>query len=163
MKTLLQIGCGPKRLGQLPQYFQTGWAEVRLDIDSEMDPDIVASIADLSNVGSASYDAIWLSHNIEHLFHHEAKAMVVQLKRVLKTDGWAIVTCPDIRSAMEHALKHGLDSPVYYSGMGPITPRDILFGHQESVKNGNEFMAHKNGLDLASMAKVFEKSGFARF
>lgn len=163
MKKLLHIGCGPKRLKHLPPYFHQGWEEIRLDIDTAVNPDIVASIADMSGVESAAYDGVWSSHNIEHLFHHEAIELLKQLKRVVKADGWAIITCPDIQSAMKHAVEHGLDHPLYQSGMGPISPRDILFGHQASVRNGNEYMGHKNGFDLQSMADIFRQSGFKRF
>ncbi len=103
-RTLLHIGCGPKRLEHLPAYFQEGWKEVRLDIDPSVKPDIVASIADLGEVEANAYDAVWSSHNIEHLFHHEAKRMTTRIRNVLKRDGWFIVTCPDIRGAMAHAL-----------------------------------------------------------
>ena len=162
-KTLLHIGCGPKRLKHLPAYFQSDWEEIRLDIDPSVNPDIVASITDLSDVESDAYDAVWSSHNIEHLFHHEAIEMTTQIRRILKKDGWFIVTCPDIRSAMQHALKHGMDSPLYQSRKGPISPRDILFGHQASIKDGNEFMAHRNGFDLKGLAEVFDQSGFRKF
>lgn len=162
-KSLLHIGCGPKHLEHLPTYFQKGWKEVRLDIDPDVEPDIIASIADLSDVEPGAYDAVWSSHNIEHLFHHEAQHMTAQIRNLLKKKGWVIVTCPDIKAAMEHALSHGMDNPVYQSGMGPITPRDILFGHQTSIKAGNEYMAHKNGFDLQGLASVFRQSGFEKF
>ena len=128
-----------------------------------MEPDIIASITDLSDLEANVYDAVWSSHNIEHLFHHEAQRMTAQIRKVLKKNGWLIVTCPDIKAAMEHTLKHGMDSPVYQSGMGPITPRDILFGHQASINAGNEYMTHKNGFDLQGLAGVFRQSGFERF
>ncbi|WP_407495230.1 class I SAM-dependent methyltransferase [Pseudooceanicola sp. MF1-13] len=162
-KTLLHIGCGPKRLKHLPSYFQSGWTEVRLDIDPSVNPDITASITDLSGVEKGAYDAVWSSHNIEHLFHHEAIEMVKQVRQLLTPDGWFVVTCPDIKSAMRHALKHGLDDPLYHSAKGPITPRDVLFGHLASIEAGNEFMAHRNGFDLKSLASVFDQSGFRKF
>lgn len=136
---------------------------MRLDIDPSVKPDILASITDLSGVETESYDAVWSSHNIEHLFHYEAQRMTSQIRTVLKKSGWLIVTCPDIKAAMEHALRCGMDSPVYQSRMGPITARDILFGHQASIKGGNEYMAHKNGFDLQGLASVFRQSGFERF
>lgn len=163
MKRLLHIGCGPKRLQHLPAFFHNGWEEIRLDIDPAVEPDIVASIVDLSGVDSDAYDAVWSSHNIEHLFHHEAISMLTQLRRVLKPDGWCVVTCPDIRTAMAFALEHGLDAPMYQSAMGPISARDMLYGHMASIQHGNEFMAHKNGFDLNSMAEVFRAAGYPRF
>jgi len=162
MKSLLHIGCGPKYLKHLPSFFQSGWVETRLDIDPSVNPDIIASITDLSQIETGSHDAIWSSHNIEHLFHHEAQVAAAEFLRVLNDKGWVIVTCPDVRTAIAHALEKGMDEPLYQSGMGPITPRDILFGHQNSIQNGNVYMAHKNAFDLRSLADLFKNSGFSK-
>lgn len=102
---------------------------MRLDIDSEMDPDIVASIADLSDVATARYDAIWSSHNIEHLFHHEARAMVAQLKRVLKAEGWAIVTNGSSPHPQLYTLRHNsstkkTNSDLGYAGLWVASSRE---------------------------------------
>ena len=47
------------------------WREIRLDLDPAVQPDIVCSITDMSPVATDSVDAIWSSHNLEHLQRHE--------------------------------------------------------------------------------------------
>jgi len=104
---------------------------------------------------------LWSSHNIEHVFHHEAADVCAGFAHVLKKTGWAIVTCPDINTAIQFAAKHGIDGVMYQSSMGPITPRDIIFGHQKSIQQGNDYMAHRNGFDLKSLRDAFLRGGFS--
>jgi hypothetical protein len=68
MKTFLHIGCGPKRKNQTTRGFNSAdWHELRLDIDEGVNPDITGTMTDMSAVADASVDAIFSSHNIEHL------------------------------------------------------------------------------------------------
>ena len=161
-KTLLHVGCGKKRLTDLPDYFASGWREVRYDIDPSCEPDIQGDITDLAGVKKASADAIWSSHNIEHLFAHEAPKAIAEFRRVLKKKGFLILTCPDLKSACRVAGERGLDATLYTSRMGPITPRDVLFGHQRSIRAGGEYMAHKNGYDLTSLNALLSRGGFRK-
>ena len=48
------------------------WQEVRLDISEQVAPDIIGTITDMEAVADGSMDALWSSHNIEHVFPHEA-------------------------------------------------------------------------------------------
>ncbi|MCP3972120.1 MAG: class I SAM-dependent methyltransferase [Rhodobacteraceae bacterium] len=162
MKELLHVGCGPKTIKHLPGFFRTGWRESRLDIDPGVSPDILASLTDLSGIESDRFDGLWSSHNIEHVFPHEAAGVCQDFRRVLRPDGFAVITCPDIRVPLQAALKDGLDAAICQSGMGPISARDILFGHQASIAAGNAFMAHRNGFDLTSLRDVLQQAGFRR-
>lgn len=161
-KTLLHVGCGKKTLKQLPSPFANGWREIRYDIDEGCEPDILGDITDLSGVADASVDAVWSSHNIEHLFAHEAPRAIAEFRRVLTGDGFLIITCPDLRSACRVAGEKGLDATLYTSTMGPITPRDVLFGHQASISSGGYYMAHRNGFDLQSLNALLTGGRFRR-
>ena len=160
-KTLLHVGCGRKRLTDLPGFF-ADWREIRYDIDPGCQPDIEGDITDLGAVETASADAVWSSHNIEHLFAHEAPVAIAEFRRVLTGDGFLIITCPDLRSACRVAGEKGLDATLYTSRMGPITPRDVLFGHQRSIRAGGRYMAHRNGFDLQSLNALLSKGGFCK-
>jgi predicted SAM-dependent methyltransferase len=71
-KIFLNVGCGAKDNIRLPECFQGhGWHQVRIDIDPSLEPDIVADITDLSHVKTNSVDAIYSSHNLEHLNLHQ--------------------------------------------------------------------------------------------
>lgn len=161
-KRLLHVGCGRKRLADLPAFFAAGWRETRLDVDPGAKPDILASITRLDGVADGAVDAIWSSHNLEHVFAHEARLAAREMRRVLAPGGFAIVTCPDLTLALRIGAERGLDARIYDSPAGPITVRDMLFGHQASIAAGAGFMAHRNGFDLVSLNALLSGAGFAR-
>lgn len=158
-RTLLHVGCGVETIARLPRYFRTGWAETRLDIDPAVKPDITLSLTDLYQV-KGQYDAIWSSHNIEHLHEHETYGVLLAMRKLLKPGGWAVITCPDIASALHFGYIHGLDHVWYQSPAGPITIRDVIFGHQRSIWAGNDYMAHKNGHSLETLCAKLKSAGF---
>ena len=60
MPNFLHVGCGPKRKNQTTRGFNTPeWAEIRLDIDASVQPDVIGTMVDLSAVESDSVDAIY--------------------------------------------------------------------------------------------------------
>jgi SAM-dependent methyltransferase len=146
----------------LPQPFQSdGWEEIRLDIDDSVNPDILGTITDMSALEDNSCDAVYSSHNIEHVFWHEVPSVIGEFVRVLKPGtGFAIITCPDLQALGERISQGRLDDPIYHSPMGPITPLDILYGHRGAIENGNHYMAHKTGFTGKLMADLLRQHGF---
>lgn len=146
MKTFLHVGCGPKRKDKTTRGFNTPeWDELRLDIDEKVNPDIVGTMLEMSAVADESIDAIFSSHNIEHLYAHEVPVALKEFLRVLKPDGFLVVTCPDLQSVCALIAEDKLTEPAYTSPAGPITPLDILYGHRPPMARGNLFMAHRCG------------------
>jgi hypothetical protein len=85
LRTLLHVGCGPKRKDRTTRGFNTDeWHEVRLDIDASVQPDVTGTMTDMSAVAAASVDAIFSSHNIEHLYPHEVPVALAEFLRVLQ-------------------------------------------------------------------------------
>ena len=81
MKKFLHVGCGPKtKVQTTPVFASDEWEEVRLDIDENCNPDIIAALPDLSDIETSSYDAICSSHNIVHLFPHEDDIALLESK-----------------------------------------------------------------------------------
>ncbi len=160
-RNLLHVGCGLKRLQDLPDYF-ANWREVRYDIDDGCKPDIQGDMTDLNAISDCSIDAIWSSHNIEHLFAHEAPVAIREFQHLLSKDGFRIITCPDLKSACRVAGENGLDATLYTSRIGPITPRDVLFGHQRSIRSGGHYMTHKNRSGLQSLNALLSKGGYKK-
>ncbi|SMP82757.1 Methyltransferase domain-containing protein [Desulfonatronum zhilinae] len=114
------IGCGPKHKDQITKAFNTpDWHEVRLDIDACVSPDIIGTITDMTNVADASMDAIFSSHNIEHLYPHEVPKALAEFNRVLKPDGFLVVTCPDLQSVCTLIAENKLTEPAYTTPAGP--------------------------------------------
>jgi ubiquinone/menaquinone biosynthesis C-methylase UbiE len=159
---LLHVGCGQKYKDRTTQAFNSeAWQEIRLDIDPKAKPDIVGSVTDMSGVENASVDAVFSSHNIEHLYAHEVPKALGEFKRVLKPEGFAVVTCPDLQSICALVAEGKLLEPAYVSPAGPISPIDILFGHRSALAAGNSYMAHRCGFTQKVLANTLREAGFA--
>jgi SAM-dependent methyltransferase len=161
-KRVLNAGSGSSNARALhPVFAPEAWEEIRIDIDPESKPDIVASITDLrSSCATQSFDAIWASHILEHLYAYEVASAFAEFKRTLKPDGFALITLPDLETIASLILDHGLDHVAYTSPAGPITPFDMLFGHSGSIAHGHIYMAHKTGFTCASLGQHFVDAGF---
>ncbi|TWH64212.1 putative SAM-dependent methyltransferase [Azomonas agilis] len=160
-KKLLHVGCGMAGPERLPECFRAeDWQEVRLDIDERVKPDIVASLTDLSPVADASVDAIWSSHNLEHLEGCEVPKALQELYRVLKPGGFALITLPDLKAIAQLIVEGKLDSVIYTSPAGPIKAMDMLFGHQQAIAQGNQYMAHRSGFTRDYLGKKLLQAGF---
>ncbi|MCW6511431.1 class I SAM-dependent methyltransferase [Lichenifustis flavocetrariae] len=163
MPVVLHVGCGPKDIRRMPAYFQDGtWREIRLDIDAAVRPDVLGSMTDMGAVESGSVEAVFSSHNIEHLFPHEVPVALAEFQRVLGPTGFALITCPDLQTVASHVANGRLLDPLYQSGLGPITPLDILYGHRESIARGNHFMAHRGGFTMRTLGAALQETGFGR-
>lgn len=162
VKTVLHVGCGPRESGILHQIFQgDGWKEIRFDIDPDVSPDIVGSITHMDSVPESAMDAVYSSHNLEHLFSHEVPICLKEFLRVLKPEGFALIAVPNLQKVAELVAADKLDTPAYTSPMGPIYPIDILYGFSPSIVAGNIHMAHKTGFTPTSLGKAIMESGFA--
>ncbi len=162
LKRVLNAGSGPHSSRKLhPAFVRDAWQEIRIDIDPQAKPDMVVSITDMkSSFEPESFDAIWSSHTLEHLYAHEVPIALAEFKRVLKPDGFALVTSPDLETVASLILSHGLDHVAYTAPAGPITPLDMLFGHSGFIASGHRFMAHKTGFTCASLGRYFVDAGF---
>jgi ubiquinone/menaquinone biosynthesis C-methylase UbiE len=161
MPTFLHIGCGPKRQAQTTRGFNTPeWNELRLDIDASVAPDVVGTMTDMSAVASGSVDAIFSSHNIEHLYPHEVPVALAEFFRVLSDDGFAVITCPDLQSVCALIAQDRLLDAAYTSPAGPIAPIDILYGYRPSMARGNLYMAHRCGFTKKVLTGTLQSCGF---
>lgn len=160
-RVLLHVGCGTARQERLPECFKTGeWREVRLDIDPGVQPDIVADLTDMQAVPDTCADAIWSSHNLEHLEGYDVPTALAEFRRVLKPGGFALINLPDLQRIAELIVAGQVDQILYRSPAGPITPLDMLFGHQASLQRGNHYMAHRTGFTAERLAHQLNEAGF---
>ena len=138
MDKFLHVGCGPKTKTQTTTEFAgDGWHEVRYDIDEAVNPDIVGTMTDMSAIEDGSYEAVFSSHNIEHLYPHDVPIALAEFHRVLKPKGIAVITCPDLQSVCELVAQDRLTEPAYESPAGPIAPIDIIYGFRRSKSRKN--------------------------
>lgn len=159
-KTVLHVGCGaynPKKLQA--SYRKADWRELRFDIDASVKPDIVGDMLDMQGVEDASVDAVFSSHNIEHLFAHQVPIALKEFYRVLKPGGHVLITCPDLQAIAALVATGQLEEPAYMSPAGPISALDVIYGYGRSIARGNTFMAHKTGFTKGSLARALTLSG----
>mgnify|MGYP001203599076 FL=1 len=161
IKKFLHVGCGPARKENITGEFSLShWHELRFDIDPNVTPDIVGTMTDMSALENAYVDAIYSSHNIEHLYAHEVAEALSEFKRVLNEDGFLILTCPDLQEVAKLVAEDKLLEPAYTSPAGPITPLDILYGFRPSIAQGNTYMAHRCGFTETVLRGTLVANGF---
>jgi predicted SAM-dependent methyltransferase len=160
-KMVLNVGCGyPARQRLHKHFYAAEWREIRLDIDPSVRPDIVCSMTDMSPVMSQSVDAVWSSHNLEHLHRHEVPSALGEIIRVLKPGGMLLLTLPDLQQVAELVVADRLEDEAYLSPSGPVSALDMIFGHAASLARGHAYMAHKTGFTLRSLQNLLVETGF---
>lgn len=161
-RTVLHVGCGAPDPAKLPAaFFPAGaWAEMRLDIDPDVQPDIIASITEMPMVPTSTVDAVWSSHNLEHLASHEVPIALAEFYRVLSPGGFVLVTMPDLQQVAALIAEGRLEEAAYLSAMGPIAPLDMLYGYRPALAAGNAFMGHRTGFVAATLQAHLERAGF---
>lgn len=161
-KIVLHVGSGPDLPTKLNQRFKNAeWREVRLDIDPNVKPDIIASMTDMKVVESGAVDAVWSSHNLEHLFAHEVPVCLAEFYRVLKPGGYALITLPDMLEIAKLIAEDKLEEPTYVSAAGPIAPIDMVFGFRPALASGHVFMAHRTAFTAKTLHRALMMAKFA--
>jgi len=153
---LLHAGCGPNYKEDIRSFHD--WNEIRLDLCEDAAPDIQASFVSLP-FKQESFDAILLMHSIEHVPLRDGHKALCEFFRVLKPQGFLIITCPDLEAVAKFILAHGMAHSVYDAPVGPIYPLDILYGHQEMTQCAPG-MEHKCGYTFWSLKASLENAGF---
>ena len=147
--SLLHVGCGGD---PLPDWLEE-YKETRLDIDESHCPDVVSSMTDMGDVGT--FDAVYCSHALEHLFPYEVEIALKEFKRVLRDGGVAIVFVPDLEDVRP------TEEVLFVSPSGGITGMDLIYGLRKAFKE-NPYMLHKTGFTQSTLAKEFENVGFRK-
>jgi SAM-dependent methyltransferase len=160
-RKFLHVGCGRSAKPNVPKCFLADeWQEIRLDVDPAVAPDVVASMLDMAPVPDASVEGVYSSHNIEHVYPHEVAVALGEFLRVLKPQGFLVLTCPDLQEVCRLVAEDRLAETAYVSEVGPIAPLDILYGHRPQLAQGNLFMAHRSGFTLRTLVEAARAAGF---
>jgi SAM-dependent methyltransferase len=161
IKTFLHVGCGLARKDRTTADFAgPHWRELRLDIDPGVNADIIGTMTHMTAVKTQSVDAVFSSHNIEHLYPHEVPLALREFNRVLKPEGFAVITCPDLQTVAALIAADKLTDAAYASDVGPVAPLDILYGFRPQLAAGNLFMAHHCGFTRKVLAATLVQGGF---
>ena len=162
-RLVLHVGCGPPDDRALYGDFRgPEWREVRLDIDPGVRPDVVASITDMRAVPSASVDAVWSHHNIEHVFSHEVPIVLREFARVLKPGGEVLIATPDLQSVARAIAAGRLEETLYRAPAGNIAALDVVYGMRAEIETGREYMAHRTGFTERTLSRRLSQAGFVR-
>lgn len=157
---LLHLGCGSSVKSDLPIEFHT-FEEVRFDINPAVLPDIVGDVRDLKMLGNESFQVVYASHVIEHLYSHEVIPAVHEWYRVLCPNGRLIVRCPDLEAVCVFVVNHGLVGDMYMLADGTkIHPIDVIYGHIPGVMKHGPAMQHKTGFTHSVLEDVLHYCGF---
>lgn len=160
-KIVLHVGCGmPEETGVHERYGTAEWVELRLDVDPAVQPDVVASITDMSPVPDESVDAVYSHHNIEHVFAHEVPLVMQEFFRVLKPGGEVLLGTPDLQNVARTIASGRLEDTLYRSGSGKISALDIVYGLRSDLASGRDFMAHRTGFTRGTLARKLGAAGF---
>lgn len=146
---LLHVGCGGDSAPEWAEEFQ----EVRLDISPENNPDVLASMTDMGDIGE--FDSIYCSHALEHLMPHDVGVALGEFLRVLKAGAYAVVAVPDLEDVRP------TEDVLYVSPCGPITGLDLMYGLRSALKE-RPFMAHRTGFTAQTLEKAFVEAGFSQ-
>jgi ubiquinone/menaquinone biosynthesis C-methylase UbiE len=145
---LLHAGCGGSKL---PYWFGDKYEEVRLDIDPEVKPDIVASLVDLGDIGT--FGLVYTSHCVEHLYPKDVRTALAEFYRVTAPGGSTVVIVPDLEGVQ------ATEEVLYECDGGPITGLDMIYGCRNDMEN-NQFMAHHCGFVTETLEKAMKAAGF---
>jgi predicted SAM-dependent methyltransferase len=144
---VLHVGCGST---SLPQWVKG--TETRLDIDEQHNPDIVASMTELGDIGG--FDMVYCCHSLEHLYPHDALKALREFHRVLKPGGAAWVTVPNLTD-----IKPTFDV-VYETEHGrPISGFHMIYGDLHAIEEC-PYMAHRSGFVPETLKQIMEIAGF---
>jgi predicted SAM-dependent methyltransferase len=161
MKEILHVGCGaPNPEGLYSTFRLLGFREVRVDIDPDVEPEIVASISDMPMIADNSYDAIYSSHNLEHLWPQEIPETLKEFLRVLKPGGVVVATMPDLQEAAEMIAKDDPEGVAYRAQIGVVQPLDCVYGHRLTFTDKKVFALHKTGYTATRLKRLFLDAGF---
>jgi SAM-dependent methyltransferase len=158
-RVLLNAGSGKPGNLRLPPIFRS-WRQIRVDIDPDAEPDLLANVSDLSAVPDGTVDAIWCAHCVEHLFAHEVPLALSEFRRVLRHDGFACIIVPDLQQISQWIADDRLHETIYESPAGPVTAHDMLWGYGPAIERGATQMAHHCGFTPTLFLDRLKEAGF---
>lgn len=161
MRRFLHIGCGLGAKADTTRAFAgDDWQEIRLDIETRARTNVAGSLTDLSAIADNSLDGLFSCRALELLHRGEVPLALREFCRVLKPDGFAVLTCPDLQSLCELVAEGRLTDPVCQTPAGPITAIDMIYGHGPAAPASEQRMCHRTGFTKQSLLDALRESGF---
>ena len=136
---LLHVGCGTS---PLPAELSGKYEEVRVDIDPDTSPHIVANMTGLGEIGQ--FDALYCCHALEHLYPFEILLALKEFARVLVPGGFAIIVVPDLEDVRP------TDEPLWCG----VSGLHMIYGKSTADK---PHMAHHSGFIAETLNAVMSE------
>ena len=158
---VLNVGAGPPGT-TIPEHYG-GWDEVRLDIEPVYEPDILMDARDLQTaLDPGQFDAVHISHNLEHYYPHEVMGVLRGILHVLSEDGFAEIRVPDVIAAMRKAVfdNGDLDTFLYQAAAGPVVVHDALWGYPAYIERYGPAMGHHTGFSERTLRRALFDAGY---
>lgn len=158
-KVVLHVGHGGASVPEA-LFPPSDWQETTLDISPFTKPDICCNMTRIP-VPDNSYEAIYSSHNLEHLLHYEVLWALAEFYRVLKPNGVVYIMVPDMVDICKAVIERGLFIEAYKTPDGlSITPVDMLYGYRPGITPGHDAMCHRTGFTKESLEWAMSDVGF---
>jgi len=157
MRKILHVGCGAK--GTVLPYEFAAYKETRLDANAACQPDIVASAVAMPMIESESFDCVFASHMIEHLYAHEVAMALAEFRRVLKPGGQVVLFTPDLQGIGGYLAMDQAHLPLMQTGWGPVAPLDMIYGHRPNT-GLDTHQAHRTGFTKTVLKNALLQAGF---
>ena len=125
--------------------------EVRVDIEPRNHPDYVRDMLDLHDIGT--FDLIYSSHNLEHLYPYQVPRAMQEFMRVLNPGGVLMIVVPDLEDVRPTT------EPLSSCAMGGICGLDMYYGHHSQLEEF-PYMAHHSGFISETLKDAFTEAGF---
>jgi SAM-dependent methyltransferase len=146
-RSVLIAGSGPDRTNLWEdQGFQTTY----LDIEARTNPDIVADMTDMGEIGL--FDMVYCCHALEHLYPHQVNLALKEFKRVLKQGGAAMIVVPDLEGVKPN------NQVLERSDRAPITGLHLFYGDHTQIPE-YPFMAHHCGFIAETLEYALTSAG----
>lgn len=162
-KVVLNVGSGSHSLKELMFVDDLkDHCEIRIDLDKNTNPDIVAGLYDLSAFANDSVDCIFSSHSLEHIYFHQVPECLAEWHRVIKPNGEVRVIVPNLKIPAKLTAEGKILEKLYDSPGGEVRAIDMIYGQRHQVQR-SEFMAHKTGFTKESAEQILLELGYKKF
>ena len=145
---VLNVGAGGQTL---TEWGRKGFQVVTLDIAPENNPDIVADMCNMGDIGE--FEAVYSSHSLEHLYPHQVSQALSEFRRVLKVGGVVTIMVPDLEDVRPDGRVLGI------AESGPISGLHLFYGDPRLIPI-QPFMAHHCGFIADTLAEALKEAGF---
>jgi protein O-GlcNAc transferase len=136
------------------------WNQLIIEMDSGFQSKHNPGLLKLKAIPSESIDAVFSLNNLEYLFPHEIPFILSEFLRVLKVNGYLIVTCPDLKSISEIIADDNLTEPINNFHDLSITALDLIYGNSKLIAKGELNLAKHCGFTEKVLSGTLKSLGF---